>query len=338
MNVLVIGAGAWGTTLSALVARAGNSATLYSRSSLVYASLRDNRTHPVSLAGFSLPGEINVTNDLSDAVRSSPKLIVVAVPTSGIEQVARSLAGVGYQGVIVSATKGIDPETLQTSTQRIIQIVGDPERIAVLSGPNLATEIAGGLPAAAVVASERHQTAELVQRVLMSINFRIYTTSDVIGVELAGALKNVMAIGAGIADGLNAGQNAKAAFITRSIAEITRLGMACGADPMTFAGLAGIGDLMATCGSTLSRNHTVGRRLAKGERLGDILERMTEVAEGVPTTRAAIALGERHGVELPIATQIGNVLFNNISPQTAIAQLLARDAAAEVRPVEHHGR
>ncbi len=338
MNILVIGAGAWGTTLAALVVRAGNTATLYSRSPQVHASLRDNRTHPVSLTGFSLPGEVDVTNDFSDAVRSSPELIVVAIPTSGVEQVTRSLAGTGYDGVIASATKGIDPETLQTSSQRIIHLVGDPERIAVLSGPNLATEIAGGLPAAAVVASERRQTAQLVQRGLMSPNFRVYTSSDVIGIELAGALKNVMAIGAGIADGLNAGQNAKAAFITRGIAEMTRLGVACGADPMTFAGLAGIGDLMATCSSPLSRNHTVGRRLAEGNSLEDILETMTEVAEGVLTTRAAIAMGERHGVELPIATQIGNVLFNNVSPREAIAELLARDAAAEVRPVDHRGR
>ncbi len=338
MNVLVIGAGAWGTTLSALVARAGNSATLYSRSFQVYASLRDHRTHPASLTGFSLPGEINVTNVLMDALSTNPDLIVVAVPTSGVEQVARNLAGIGYQGVIVSATKGVDPKTLQTSTQRIVDLVGDPERIAVLSGPNLATEIASGLPAAAVVASERQQTAQLVQLGLMSLTFRIYTTADVVGVELAGALKNVIAIGAGISDGLNAGQNAKAAFITRGIAEMTRLGMACGADPMTFAGLAGIGDLMATCGSTLSRNHTVGRRLAGGESLEDILETMSEVAEGVPTTRAALSLGARHGVELPIASQIGNVLFHNVSPRAAIAHLLSRDATAEVRLVDHLGQ
>jgi glycerol-3-phosphate dehydrogenase (NAD(P)+) len=337
MNILVIGAGAWGTTLATLVARAGNTATLFCRHPEVYVSLNESRRHPVSLSGFSLPVEIDVVDDLVDALGSNPALIIVAVPTSGVEQVARILADCGYLGVIASATKGIDPETLRTSTQRIIEVTGNRERVAALSGPNLATEIAGGLPAAAVVASTRQQTAQLVQRGLMSPTFRIYTSSDIVGVELAGALKNVMAIGAGIADGLTAGQNAKAAFITRGIAEITRLGMACGADPMTFAGLAGIGDLMATCGSTLSRNHTVGRRLAEGELLRDIIATMTEVAEGVPTTRAAIALGERLGVELPIATQIGNVLFNNVSPHHAIAQLLARDAAPEVRPVDLRG-
>lgn len=330
MDILVVGAGAWGTTLAALVDRAGHHSTLYSRSPDVCAALRETRGHPVSLPGFHLPESINVSSDWDAVIDADPDLVVVAVPSSSVDQAARVLAEFQYDGVIVSATKGIDPDTLLTSTDRIVSRIGGPDRIAALSGPNLAAEIARGLPAAAVVASTSPESARKVQHALMSPVFRIYTSADVVGVELAGALKNVIAIGAGIGDGLEAGQNAKAAFITRGIAEMTRLGVACGADPMTFTGLAGIGDVMATCGSTLSRNHTVGRRLAADERLDDILNGMPEVAEGVLTTRAALSLGRQNGVELPIATQIGNVLFKGVSPQEAIAQLMARDATHEL--------
>lgn len=331
MKVLVIGTGAWGTTLAALVDRAGHGATLFGRNTEVITTLGETRRHPVSLPGFELSLRVNVTDKWSTVISARPDIIVVAVATSGIDMVANMLSKAEYDGVVVTATKGIDPASLMTATERIESKIRDAGRIAALSGPNLAGEIAMGLPAAAVVASVRDETATLVQRCLMSPAFRLYTSSDVVGVELAGALKNVMAIGAGIGDGLNAGQNAKAAFITRGIAEMTRLGIACGADPMTFAGLAGIGDLMATCGSTLSRNHTVGRRLARGERLDDILATMSEVAEGVATTRAALALGERHHVELPIATQIGNVLFHSVPPQEAIARLMSREATGETR-------
>lgn len=329
-HVLIIGAGAWGTTLSSLVVRAGHRCTLYSRNEDVCRSLRQTRRHPTSLPRFVLPETVEVISELDSAIAAEPDVVVVAVPAAGIDDVAGRLADATFRGTIVAATKGIDPATLRTSTERIGERVGGSDRIAALSGPNLAMEIACGLPAAAVVASVSQPTAMKVQRSLMSPAYRIYTSTDVVGVELAGALKNVIAIGAGIGDGLEAGENAKAAFITRGIAEMTRLGVACGSDPMTFAGLAGIGDLMATCNSTLSRNHTVGRRIARGERLTDILGDMSEVAEGVPTTRAAVALGRKFDVELPITTQMARVLFDGVAPRDALAELMARDAKGEL--------
>jgi glycerol-3-phosphate dehydrogenase (NAD(P)+) len=212
----------------------------------------------------------------------------------------------------------------------VIDAVGSHARVAALSGPNLAGEIATGLPAAAVVASADEAVAEIARQALMSPRFRIYTSDDVIGVEIAGAFKNVIAIGAGIADGLDAGQNAKAAYMTRGVAEMARLGIACGANPLTFAGLAGIGDLIATCNSERSRNHTVGRALAEGRAIPDILTSLREVAEGVPTTRAALALGTVKGVELPIAEQIAGIMFDGVSPEQAISSLMARDATREL--------
>lgn len=329
MNVTIIGTGAWGTTLAALVARAGHTANLYGRNQDVISSLRQSRRHPVSLEGFDLPDAVIVTGDWAAALEARPDIIVVAVPAVAIDQVAELLSVAQFDGVVLSATKGIDPETLLTTSRRLAPCVDRPSRLAVLSGPNLAVEIAHGHPAAAVVASSSIETAQRVQRALMSPAFRLYTSQDVVGVELAGALKNIFAIGAGIGDGLKAGNNAKAAFLTRGIAEMTRLGVALGAEAATFAGLAGIGDLMATCGSALSRNHTVGRRLATGERIDSILASMHEVAEGVPTTRAAIELARKHGVDMPIATEIGHVLFDGAEPRDAIARLMARDATSE---------
>jgi glycerol-3-phosphate dehydrogenase (NAD(P)+) len=230
---------------------------------------------------------------------------------------------------VVTATKGIDPETLRTSSERLAAALPDVSIVA-LSGPNLAAEIAAGHPAAAVVAGDDETAVRLARTALMSSAYRIYTSEDITGVEIAGALKNVIAIGAGIADGLAAGQNAKAAYMTRGIAEMTRLGMAMGANPLTFAGLAGIGDLIATCSSEKSRNHTVGRGLAAGLTLEAVLARLPEVAEGVPTTRAALRLGKVKGVELPIATQIARVMFDGVAPAEAIAALMARDATEEL--------
>jgi glycerol-3-phosphate dehydrogenase (NAD(P)+) len=330
MNVVVIGSGAWGTALSGVAHRAGSRVTLVARNPEVYRSLADHRRHPVSLVGFRLPMEVNVVPDAGTGLRHPPDCVLVAVPSVAVDAVAALLAAHRYGGPVVTATKGIDPDRLSTSSQRLATAIGDPDRVAALSGPNLAGEIAAGQPAAAVVAAADGAIAAAARTVLMSDRFRIYTSSDVIGVEIAGALKNVIAIGAGIADGLEAGQNAKAAYMTRGIAEMTRVGVACGANPMTFAGLAGIGDLMATCNSERSRNHTVGRGLAEGRTLASILSDLHEVAEGVPTTRAALALGRAKGVDLPIATQIARIMFDGVPPQRAIADLMARDATDEL--------
>lgn len=330
MRVVIIGSGAWGTTLAGVAHRAGSEVTLVARNAVVFRLLSNERRHPVSLAGYRLPEQVELVQEAGEALDMQPDCVLVVVPSAAIDQVGEQIEASGYTGPVVTATKGIDPTRLMTSSQRLGEWLGDFRRVAALSGPNLAGEIAAGLPAAAVVAAEDESVARMARTALMSSRFRIYTSRDVMGVEIAGALKNVIAIGAGIADGLDAGQNAKAAFMTRGITEMARLGVACGANPMTFAGLAGIGDLMATCNSVRSRNHTVGRGLAEGKSLERILAGMHEVAEGVPTTRAAQALGQKLGIELPIATQIARVMFEGVSPEAAIAQLMSRDATKEL--------
>ncbi len=337
MRVTIIGAGAWGTTLAGVALDAGSEVSLVARNLTVFATLNTERRHPISVPGYRLPDAVEVVGDAREALRAAPDLIVLAVPSSGIQEAVEVVAGSGFRGIVVTATKGIDPVSLRTPVERVAQALGDSQRLAALSGPNLAGEVAAGLPAAAVMAAARQETAKAAQEALMSRRFRIYTSPDVLGVEIAGAFKNVIAIGAGIADGMDAGQNAKAAYLTRGIAEMARLGAACGADPMTFAGLAGIGDLMATCNSERSRNHTVGRGLSEGRTLHEVLSNLHEVAEGVPTTRAVLSLAKMKGVELPIATQIGRIMFGGVTPQAAISDLMARDAASELAYLETIG-
>lgn len=330
MNVIVIGSGAWGTTLAGVANSAGSDVTLVARNPVTCQTLSDERSHPVSLPGYRLSERIRVVPDISRVLGSNVDVAIVAVPSASIHAVGEAISSTGYDGPVVTAAKGIEPERLLTPSQNLEAAIGSPARIAALSGPNLAREIALGLPAAAVVASNDEPVARAARDALMSESFRIYTSTDIIGVEIAGALKNVIAIGAGIADGLDAGENAKAAYLTRGIAEMARLGAACGANPMTFAGLAGIGDLMATANSSSSRNNTVGRALVAGKPLHVILDELHEVAEGVPTTRAALMLGRSKGVDLPITAQIARVMFEGVSPVTAIAALMARDATEEL--------
>lgn len=330
MRVVVIGSGAWGTVLAGLARRAGSEVTLVARNVAVRRSLLASRQHPVSVPAYRLAPDVRIVERAEEALASAPEVVVVVVPSAAVEVIGREIGAAGFRGVIVSATKGIDPASLRAPTERLAETIGAGARIAALSGPNLAGEIAAGHPAAAVVAAPDPETAASARVALMSDQYRIYTAHDVIGVEIAGALKNVIAIGAGIADGLGAGHNARAAYMTRGIAEMTRLGMALGANPLTFAGLAGIGDLIATCSSEASRNHTVGRGLAEGRPLEEILAAMAEVAEGVPTARAALQLGKVHGVELPIIAQIARVMYEGVPPATAIAALMARDATSEL--------
>ncbi|HEU0164744.1 MAG TPA: NAD(P)H-dependent glycerol-3-phosphate dehydrogenase, partial [Thermomicrobiales bacterium] len=238
-------------------------------------------------------------------------------------------AGLHLEGkLIVSAAKGIENETASRPSQILAEIRGRND-VVVLSGPNLATEIASGLPAAAVVAGYDAGSARRAQRLLHSSSFRVYTSSDVVGVELGGALKNVIAIAAGISDGLQLGDNAKSSMMTRGIAEIARLGVRCGAERETFHGLSGFGDLIATCGSALSRNYRVGFALAQGKTLVEILENQVETAEGIPTTRSAMQLALREGIEMPITTQVSRVLFEDVSPREAIQALMGREATFE---------
>lgn len=330
MKIGIIGAGAWGTTLSLLSHAAGNSTTLISHRPALADHVRAHRRHPSSLPGVTIPPGITLSTD-ADRALSGADVVILAVPSQRLRAAVTPLVENLRGKIVVSAAKGLEAGTLLRPTEVIESILAEAggSGICVLSGPNLANEIARGKPAASVVAGDPAVT-RIVQRALTTSRFRVYVGEDVIGVEMGGALKNIIAIGAGIGDELGAGDNAKAAFLTRGIAEIARLGVAAGAQPLTFAGLSGIGDLIATCSSPLSRNHTVGRELAKGRTLSDILTVMVEVAEGVPTTRAAFALGSRLEVELPIIEQMHNVLFDGRSPMAAVSSLMERDPGREL--------
>lgn len=252
------------------------------------------------------------------------------MPTQFLRSVARQFAGkAGSSAIIVAASKGIEEKTLKLPLDILSEELGT-KNVCALSGPNLSAEIARGLPAAAVAAGER-EIAAAVQASLMLERFRVYTNDDTVGVQLGGALKNVVAIAAGIADGLALGDNAKAGLLIRGIAEITRLGVAMGARAETFAGLSGMGDLITTCASRLSRNHMVGEQIAKGRKLPDILAGMKDVAEGVPTTVAAVELGKKHKISLPITEEVHSVLYHGKDPYRAISDLMSRSAKSEFK-------
>ncbi len=329
-HIAVVGSGTWGTTLAVVAARTGQNVTLYVRDPEEANRIAGTRRNERFLPDLQLPMEIKVTSDLGRTCGGAT-IILVVVPSQQMRITARLLRELAADAVVVSAAKGLERTTLLRMTEVIAEELepAAAARVCALSGPNLAREIAQGLPATSVIAGRDLGAAEFARDLLMGSLFRVYTNEDVVGVEFAGALKNVIAIGAGIGDGLEAGDNAKAAFLTRGIAEIARLGVACGAQPLTFAGLAGIGDLIATCASTLSRNHFVGAELAKGRQLAEILAGMDQVAEGVFTTEAAVSLGQRLGIELPIIEQMHAVLFEGRSPVEAVGTLMRREARNE---------
>ena len=288
---------------------------------------RNTRFLPDSL----FPEGLSVTSEPESALQQSD-LVIIAVPSDRLrENVQRIKAHLQPGMTVLSATKGLELPT----ARRMSQVLEDElpaelhPGICVLSGPNLAKEIVEGKLASTVIAGRNPEATQKAQNMLMSANFRVYTSADVLGVELAGALKNIVALGAGIGDGMDAGENAKAAFITRGLAEMTRLGIAAGADPLTFAGLAGLGDVVATCSSRLSRNRYVGEQLAKGHSWAEIRESMDNVAEGVNATLAALVLAKELGVEMPIAEMASRVLFDGLSPQKAMAELMSRPARSE---------
>lgn len=293
----------------------------------ISAARRNNRFLPDA----PFPERLTITGQPGIALKKSD-LVVIAVPSDRFRENIRQITPhLQPKTIVLSATKGLElPEA-----RRMSQVLEDElpvelhSGICVLSGPNLAKEIVQGQPASTVIAGQNYEAAKQAQDALMSTNFRIYTSADVLGVELAGALKNIVALGAGIGDGMEAGENAKAAFITRGLAEMTRLGIAAGADPLTFAGLAGLGDVVATCSSRLSRNRFVGEQLAKGRSWDEIRESMDNVAEGVNATQAALVLAKDLNVEMPIAEMASRVLFEGLSPQRAMAELMARPARSE---------
>jgi glycerol-3-phosphate dehydrogenase (NAD(P)+) len=329
-SVAVVGAGAWGTTLAAIVA-GREPVTLLCHSAETVEEIARTRRNERRLPGIELPDGIVATADAS-ALASARDLVIFATPSSHLRSVAAAAtAHLPRSADVLSVVKGLESGTLLRMSGVIAAAGGiEPARIAALSGPNLAGEIARGLPASAVVAAEDPALAERIAERLGRREFRLYVNRDILGVELCGALKNVIAIAAGAADGLGFGDNGKAGLMTRGLAEMMRLGAAAGANPLTFAGLAGIGDVIATCGSRLSRNHRLGEELASGRSWADIERTLPGTAEGAYTVDAALALAERYGVEMPIAREVHNALFEGKSVQRCLIDLLARESKDEL--------
>jgi glycerol-3-phosphate dehydrogenase (NAD(P)+) len=327
-RIAVIGAGSWGTAVAALAARK-HPVRLWARRPELAALINSQSENPEYLPGHRLPYGLSATSDLEEAV-SGADVVMMAVPSHGFGQVLSQLL-LPNEVPLISLTKGIEVDTLRRMTEVIAAVRPDhrPEVVGVLSGPNLAAEVMAGNPTASVIAMTKADTADRVQSVLMGPTFRVYTNDDVIGCELAGSLKNVMAIAAGMSNGLGFGDNTRATLITRALAELTRLGVALGGAPATFSGLAGMGDLIATCTSPISRNYRVGYGLAQGRSLADITGEMNMVAEGVKTTRAVLQLAARAQVEMPIADQVGRVLYEGHHPREAVLTLMSRGARSE---------
>lgn len=327
MRVAVIGAGSWGTAVGALLA-ARTPTVLWARRQELADSINQDGENADYLPGIRLPNGLRATASLEEATACD--LIVMAVPSHGFRGVLEQMR-IPPRCPIVSLTKGIEQTTLMRMTEVVSDVLGgsDPEIVGVLTGPNLAREVAAGWPAAAVVAMPSEEEATRIQDLLMGPTFRVYTNTDVTGCEVAGAVKNVMAIAAGMSAGLGFGDNTRATLITRALAELTRLGVAMGGRQPTFAGLAGMGDLIATCVSSQSRNHTVGWGLAEGKSLDAIVSEMKMVAEGVKSTRAVLELAARHQVEMPIATQVARVLYEGAHPREAVLDLMTRSAKSE---------
>ncbi len=326
-GTVVVGAGSWGTTIASLLAAQGPT-TLWARSAELADVLTTTRENPRYLPGVTLPPMLRITSSLSEAVFGAD-LVLVAVPSHGFRSVLEAMAGsVADSAAVVSLAKGIEAGTNLRMSEVIAEVL--PGRHAgVLCGPNFALEVAAGQPAATVVALRDEALAKRVQERLHCGTFRVYTATDVVGCEIAGASKNVMAIAAGMSDGLGFGDNTRALLVTRGLAEQARLGQALGAQRVTFGGLAGIGDLVATCTSPQSRNRSVGMQLAQGRKLSEITSGMYMVAEGIRTARPLVALARAHGVELPIAEQVAALVAGETAPKQAVAALMDRPARSE---------
>jgi glycerol-3-phosphate dehydrogenase (NAD(P)+) len=328
-RIAVLGAGAWGTALAiALARRGGHTLCLWAHSPALAEQLADVGENLLYLPGVTLPTDIRVTSDLPDAIFEADILLCVT-PSQHLRGVIAHIAPMLTKDqIILSASKGIEETTFLRMTQVIASITDNP--CGVLSGPSFAQEVAAGNPTALVAASYFPQIAFTVQRDFTSPTLRVYTNDDVTGVELGGSLKNVIALAAGVATGLNLGHNSSAALITRGIAEITRLAVACGGRRQTLAGLSGIGDLVLTCTGSLSRNRTVGIELGRGRQLPEIIASLNgKVAEGVRSTAAALGLAARYGIEMPITEQMDAILHHNKSPKEAIRELMARPGRDE---------
>jgi glycerol-3-phosphate dehydrogenase (NAD(P)+) len=328
-RVAVIGAGSWGTALAIHLARVGHDVRLWVREPDVLETMRTAAENKVFLPGFSLSPGVRPCGTFEEALPGA-HLVLSAVPSHGTRAVLRAAATyVDRDAIIISATKGLEPDTLQRISQVIPEELGEGRRIVVLSGPSFAVEVARALPTAVCAASVDASAAEEVQQEFRGRSFRIYATDDVVGVEIGAALKNVIAIAAGVVEGLGLGHNSLAALVTRGLVEISRLAYALGGRRDTLAGLSGLGDMVLTCTGSLSRNRQVGVELGRGKSLEEILSGMKMVAEGVRTTQAALALGARCGVELPIAEQMGEVLAGRRAAMVAAEALMLRPQRVE---------
>jgi glycerol-3-phosphate dehydrogenase (NAD(P)+) len=326
-QVCVVGAGSWGTTVASLVAHNADT-TLWARREDLVEEINSRHTNSAYLPSATLPETLRASSDLDELIARAD-VVAMAVPSQGFRDVAARVAtSIGKTTPIVSLSKGLERSTLMRMSQVLAESMpGRP--VAVLSGPNLAREILAGQPAASVVACADDAVATALQELFSRPTFRLYTNPDVVGCEIGGVVKNVIAIAAGIAQGFGFGDNTKATLVTRGLAEMTRLGVAMGANPLTFAGLAGMGDIMATCASMQSRNTQVGVRLGKGESIGDIVASMNMVAEGVKSSSVVVELAHKMGVEMPIAEQVARVCDGTQSAADALRALMSRSSRSE---------
>ncbi|MFJ1607085.1 NAD(P)H-dependent glycerol-3-phosphate dehydrogenase [Streptomyces sp. NPDC088253] len=329
-RVAVYGTGSWGTAFTQVLADAGCEVTLWGRRAALVDAINDTRANPDYLPQVKLPDSVRATTDPAEAAHGAD-IAVLAVSAQSARPVLEGWAGQWWpRMVFVSLMKGVELGTGRLMSEVIAETTGArPDRIAVLSGPNLAAEIVARKPAASVVACPDESTAALIQMACHTPYFRPYTNTDVIGCELGGAIKNVIALAVGITDGMQLGDNAKAALVTRGLAEATRLGVAMGADPLTLAGLAGVGDLVATCSSTLSRNHTFGAHLGRGLSVAEAQAATTQTAEGVASCKAIQGLAERHGVEMPITRAVVDIIHGGREAVQAVQELMGRTPKSE---------
>ncbi|MFC2019814.1 NAD(P)H-dependent glycerol-3-phosphate dehydrogenase [Chloroflexota bacterium] len=331
-SVAIIGTTTWGITLGTVLARKGLQVRLWARTEQEATQLREAKTSPRLPPGTTFLPQISITSSLSEAL-DRVKAVILAVPSQSMRQNIKPIASHLKKGMlIVSVAKGLELGSNKLMSQVIAEEI-DPSfcsNICVLSGPNLSREVMRDLPSATVVAAERGTIAKKAQRLLAAPNFCVYTNTDIVGVELGGALKNIIALGAGMVEGLGYGDNVKAALMTRGLTEITALGVALGANPITFSGLAGLGDLIATCASPLSRNHHVGEELTKGRPLNEILASMTSVAEGVNSTITVWSLAQQLGMEMPVTEKIYQVLYEGLEPRQSIVHLMATNNKHEL--------
>jgi len=331
MKIAVLGAGGWGTTLAILLHYNGHSVTLWEYQKSYARELNKKRINIDYLPGIKIPKEINITYDLDES-STDKNLIVLAVPSQFLRKIIKKINFNSVRDtVLVSVSKGIEKDTLMTMSQMLLDVHPplSEAQIGVISGPSHAEEVSRRIPTAVVSASVDLETSKTIQAAFMTSYFRVYSSTDILGVELGGAFKNVIAIGAGIIDGAGFGDNTKAAIMTRGVAEISRLGLSMGARPETFAGLSGMGDLIVTCMSKHSRNRYVGEQIGKGKKLKEVLKSMEQVAEGVDTTRSAKELADKSSVETPITNEVYKILYQDKDPIKATTDLMTRDMKTE---------